>query len=171
MVRVSLPIGMAVVAAALWTAPASAQVERIGTTIGGATFGAAAGLYTTTAIFVGKARAGSYLYAMGEVARLRWETVPMVAGPIVGGVMGATSPERLGHSVLLGGAGFLAGGGLGWIAGTLFGDAEEHKWAGAILGSAAGLLAGSIVGALRAGDDEEPAALTIAVPLRIGGSR
>ncbi len=135
--------------------PCEGQWGRVAATVGGAAGGAVAGVYLTTAVYVTKARTGSFLYSMHDLVGPRWETFPIVAAPVAGAVLGATSPERLGGAAVWGLAGFAAGAGLGYALGSWLGDSPEEKWAGGIIGSGAGLLAGMVFGAIRAGDTSE----------------
>lgn len=153
--------------------PARAQLDRIGAGAGGAAAGAIVGVYTTTAIYVTKARFGSYIYSLGDLIQLRVETLPIVAAPVAGAVLGASSPADLGRAALWGGLGFAAGAGLGYLGGHVIGDSDEARWAGGIIGSAIGVWAGALFGALRDGDEQlqEPMTLLrVMVPLgRSGG--
>lgn len=154
-------------------AAGAAQVEHVAGGVGGAAVGAVVGVYTTTAIYVTKARLGSFLYSMNDLLRVSWETLPVLAGPVAGGVLGGAQPGRLGRTALWGAGGFALGAGLGFALGSLLGDTTEETWAGGIIGSAAGLLAGSIAGALGGSHEAERPILVFELPLRppvLGGA-
>lgn len=151
--------------------PARAQLDRIGAGVGGAAAGVVVGAYTTTAIYVTKARFGSYIYSLSDFVELRWETFPIAATPIAGAVLGATSPSDLGRAAVWGGIGFAAGAGLGYLGGHVIAGSDEARWAGGIIGSAIGVWAGALFGTLRGGDEEvdEPMTL-IRISLPLGGA-
>lgn len=135
--------------------------------------GATGGVLVTTGVFVAKSRAGSYLYSLDDALAPRWELIPAVAMPIGAVAMGLDDGQRLARSIAWGGAGFAAGGLVGYVVGDLFGETSQARWAGAVIGSAAGLLGGSIFGAASYDGDRRGAAeasdgtsaLLIRVPL------
>lgn len=132
--------------------------------------GFVAGTYTTTAVYVTKARFGRFLFSVDDALTLTPEILPMVAGPVAGGWLGAESKVALGRAMGWGAVGFLGGAALGVGVGHLIWRDQEGRWAGAIIGSAAGMLTGAVLGALDGlGDDEaEPAMvplLSVRIPL------
>ena len=135
--------------------------------------GATGGVLVTTGIFVAKARAGSYLYSLDDALAPRWELIPAVGMPIGAVAMGLDDGQRLARSIAWGGAGFAAGGLVGYLVGDLFGETSQARWAGAVIGSAAGVLGGSIWGAasydadfsVGSGSAGDSPALVIRVPL------
>lgn len=150
--------------------PIRAQADRVGAGAAGLAAGAVAGVWTTTAIYVAKARTGSYLFSANDIVRLRWETIPVATFPVAGAIVGATSPSTLGDIAVWGGLGFLAGAGAGLLTGHLVRGTSEARWAGGIIGSGVGLLTGIVLGALRSDDESEPLpSMGVSIPLRIGG--
>jgi hypothetical protein len=149
------------------------QVDRAASGVAGAVYGALAGVYITTGIYVTKARYGSYIFSLRDLLRVRPETVPVVVSPLALSILGATEPERLGRAALYGGVAFVTGAVVGFGIGHLLGDHEETRWAGGIIGSAVGLLAGTLVGALQDphGPEDPGSAITLAIPIGIGGGR
>lgn len=149
-------------------APASAQVVP---TIVGTAGGLAAGVYTTVAVYVTKARFGSYLFSVDDLVSIRLETVPVAALPVAGAWLGQQSGEAVWDAALWGGVGFLGGAVAGAGAGELIWGTEEGRWAGAIIGSALGMLTGATLGARGALDDSrsDPAPVTFSFTLPLGG--
>jgi hypothetical protein len=171
--RRHLTVFIAAAAVLAWRpAPASGQV---GAAIAGATGGLAAGLYTTTAIYVTEARFGRYIFSVDDVVRPNLRLLPMVVEPALGGWLGAKSGRALGRAALWGGVSFFGGAAVGAGAGHLIWRTSEGRWAGAIIGSAFGLLVGATVGGRRALRDEDlengarPVTFSISFP--IGPSR
>jgi hypothetical protein len=118
--------------------------------------GAFTGIYTTTAIYVAKARTGRFLFSVDEFLSLRPETLPLIIGPVAGTVVGLHSGRALGGAVTWGGWGFVLGAIVGGATGQLAWPGEEGRWAGAIMGSATGLLVGLTLGARARWDEEDP---------------
>lgn len=162
-------------AAAILAGRPVAAAGQVGSALVGATGGLAAGLYTTTAIYVTEARFGHYIYSPDEVLTLNPRLLPVVAGTVAGGWLGAESGHALGRAGLWGGVGLLGGATLGLGVGHLVWDTSEGRWAGAVMGSALGLLAGAVLGGREGlGDDDDDddgaAAMTFAVSIPVGGS-
>lgn len=158
--RAALAVGIGL---ALLTSPGRAEAQAVAGLYGVIT-GTAGGVYTSTAIFVAKARTGSYVYSIEDALTPRWELIPVAGMAIGGGVIGLTDEQRLANGVKWGAAGFAAGAIVGLAAGTLFASDEhrsEDQWAGAIIGSAAGMLAGSIYGALAYDSDPDGGAIPL----------
>lgn len=130
----------------LAAAPTRASAQAIPTTLGIAG-GFVAGTYTMAAVYVLKARFGRYLFSLDDALTITPEMLPVVAGPIAGGWLGAESKVALGRAAGWGALGFLGGAALGVGAGHLIWGGEEGRWAGAIIGSATGLVVGAILGA------------------------
>jgi len=150
--------------------PIAAQVDRVGAGAVGLAAGAVAGVWTTTSIYVAKARTGAYLFSPNDILRVRWETIPVGAFPIAGAIVGASSPYTLGQIAIWGGLGLLAGAGAGLLTAQLVRGTSEARWAGGIIGSGVGLLVGIVIGALRSGGDDETApSVSVVIPIRIGG--
>lgn len=147
---------------------ASSQVAPVAIGTGA---GLVVGTYTTTAIYVLKARFGSYLFSLGDAVAFRPEVLPVLITPAAGAWLGSRSTKALERAGLWGGLGFAGGAALGAVAGEVLWKDTEGRWAGAIVGSAAGLLVGVALGAVD-GLDETPGepipVLSIRVPL--GGS-
>ncbi len=140
--------------------------------IAGAAGGFVAGTYVTTAVYVTKARFGRFLFSLDDALTFTPELLPMVAGPVAGGWLGAESKVALGRAVGWGAVGFFGGAALGLGAGHLLWGDVEGRWAGAIIGSAAGMLTGVVLGALDGLDDEggEPAVVPVlSVRIPLGG--
>lgn len=159
-----LAAGLAVV-----PAPATAQASHVVGGVGGAVLGAFTGIYTTTAIYVTKARLGSYIYSLSDLHRLRIETLPIVLAPVGGLALGAADPDRIARAALRGGIGLVVGGGLGYLAGSILGDSDEARWSGLVIGSGAGLLAGTLIGALDGGGARDGPLVQLRVPIGPGG--
>lgn len=157
--------------AALCGSPREARAQVASASVG-TVAGFVVGTYTMTAIYVAKARFGSYLFSLEEALSARFEILPVFAGPIAGGWLGARSSTALERAALHGGVGFVGGAAAGLLAGQLIWSDSDGRWAGAIIGSATGLLIGATLGALDGLDD--PAAepvpiLEIRIPF--GGGR
>lgn len=161
-------------AAAVVACRPGSAAGQVGSAFVGATGGLAAGLYTTTAIYVTEARFGHYIYSPDEVLTLNPRLLPMVVGTVAGGWLGAESGHALGRAGLWGGVGLLGGATLGLGVGHLVWDTSEGRWAGAVMGSALGLLAGAVLGGREGLDDDDgggdAAAMTFAVSIPVGGS-
>jgi len=150
--------------------PLAGQADRVATGAAGLAAGAVVGVWTTTAIYVAKARTGRYIFSPDDLIRLRWETLPIATAPIAGAVLGASSPSTLGQTVIWGGLGFLAGAGAGALLGHAVWGTSQARWAGGIIGSGVGLIAGIVFGALRSGGEEEPLpAMGVSIPIPVPG--
>lgn len=142
-------------AACLVSTPRDSRAQGVPAAYGLIT-GTIGGIYVTTAIFVTKARAGSFLYSLEDAFRPRWELFPVVVMPIGSVVVGLDDGQRLANGIKWGSAGFAAGAVVGFGVGTVLRETGgESQWAGAIIGSAAGLLAGSLYGTLSYDDEED----------------
>lgn len=141
-----LPCAPAVFALAILLAPRPAQGQWIAAAAG-AVGGAVTGVYTSTGIYVARARTGHFLYSLEEATEVRLENLPMIAGPIVGAAVGWHSGAALGAAAVWGSVGFVGTGVIGAGVGHLIWGTPEGRWAGAIIGSAAGLLIGATLGA------------------------
>lgn len=161
-----------VTVAAVLTCRPTPAAGQVGTAIVGATGGLAAGLYTTTAIYVTEARFGRYIFSVDDVLRVNLRLLPMVVEPALGGWLGAKSGRALGRAALWGGVSFFGGAAVGAGAGHLIWRTSEGRWAGAIIGSALGLIAGATVGGrsgLRdAENGEEAGRATFSISIPIG---
>jgi hypothetical protein len=113
---------------------------------GGVVLGAAGGGYITVSIIVLESRFGRYVHDIDDV--LNWRSAPVVVGAVTGLTLGAYSPRHLESAVLYGAAGMLAGGVVGWGAGSLIWAPPEGRWAGAAIGAGFGLIAGNLYGVL-----------------------
>ena len=161
-----------IVASLFWPRPAEAQV--LPPLIGGVA-GVAAGGWTTLGIFVARSRMGNMILDTGALQELRLELVPLVAFPVAGALIGASSTQQLravGAGVGIGAAtGALVGIGIG----ALVSETPEARWAGGIIGSAAGLVIGAVIGGLAPVDEPGPptgptsggdgASLSVSLPL------
>jgi hypothetical protein len=142
--------------------------------VAGTVSGFAAGGWTTIAAFIARARMGSFVFDHTEdVTRLRIETLPVFLFPVAGAFLGG-SPARLRATGAGAGLGFVGGGVVGIVIGTVVSDTPEGKWAGGIIGSAAGMLLGAVIGATTAkpGDGAqpgEPAGPTFSISIPLGG--
>lgn len=105
--------------------------------------GAVVGFITTLAIVVARARAGSYIFGLHELAAIRWETLPVLLGMAAGVTLAILHPRALDRATVRGFVGLLAGAVLGAFLGRLLWGPEEGKWAGGIIFGAAGLLVGA----------------------------
>jgi hypothetical protein len=147
-------------------APAPANGQVLAAAAGGAG-GLVAGIYTTAAVYVARARTGRFLYSVDEVLELRPANLPAFAGPVVGAAVGWHSSAALGGAAIWSSVGFLGGGAVGAGAGHVIWGTDEGRWAGAIIGSAAGLLLGATFGARSRWRDEqgEPSGTDVAVSI------
>jgi hypothetical protein len=148
--------------------PGSARAQA-GPAVLGAAGGFAAGVYTTVAIYVTKARFGRYLFSVDELISIQPEILPAVALPVAGAWLGAESGTALWRAAGWGSLGLLAGAGAGALTGAVVSDSDEAPWAGAIIGGGLGLLGGMALGALDGLDDGTaggaPVSLSISFPL------
>lgn len=106
--------------------------------------GAVVGFALTLATVVARARAGSYIFALDELAEVRWETLPIVIGCAIGGLLGWLRPRAIDHATFWGFVAGVAGVLLGIPLGALLWGAGEGQWAGAIVFGALGLAGGGI---------------------------
>jgi hypothetical protein len=118
--------------------------------------GAAAGGWTTVATFIARARTGSFVFDADDVAQIRIETLPVLLFPLVGGLIGARSTDRLKAVGAGAGLGAVGGAVLGIGVGAWVGDTPEALWAGGIIGSALGMLVGGAIGGTRSTSDGGP---------------
>jgi hypothetical protein len=118
--------------------------------------GAVVGLSVMLAIVVAKARAGFYAFSLDDYVALRWETVPVLLGALLGGALGWFDARTLDRAAFRGMAALIPGAVLGALAGGLVWGAAEGPWAGGIIGSAIGLLAGSASAGRRVRRDRHP---------------
>jgi len=146
--------------------PAAAQFipeNRAAATAIGALTGMAGGAYMSVSIVVLESRFGRYVHDIDDV--LGWRSLPAVSGVVIGGGLGAYSPDRLEASLIYGFGGLLAGGVLGAGVGTLVIEGPEGKWAGAAIGAGVGLAVGTIAGILYPRSDDEDGAAAAGVPI------
>lgn len=166
-------LGLILVALVVSSGAARAASAQRASTIAGAAGGLIAGGYTMTAVYVAEARFGHFLHSYDEMLAFRPEILPVIAGGVAGGWLGAESGTALARSAGWGGLGLVGGAALGAGLGHLIGRSSEGRWAGGIIGSAVGLVAGAILGAADALDDEsDPGALPqtlFSVSLAVGG--
>jgi hypothetical protein len=104
--------------------------------------GAVVGFMVTLAIVVAKARFGHYIFALSDLAAVRWETVPVLLGAIGGLLLGVWHPRALDRATVWGSGAMLAGIVIGAFAGGLLWGEGEGQWAGGIIAGAMGLVAG-----------------------------
>ena len=165
-----------------WTILAALAVLSVGAREGaaqaasgvaGATGGLVAGGYTMVAIYVAEARSGRFVHSYDEMLRLRPEILPVIAGAVAGGWLGAESSTALARSAGWGGIGLVGGAALGAGVGHLIWRSSEGRWAGGVIGSAVGLVTGAILGAADGLDDRDggqPVTLfSLSLPLGGGG--
>jgi hypothetical protein len=106
--------------------------------------GAVVGFALTLATVVARARAGSYIFALDELAEFRWETLPMLIGLLVGALLGWLRPRAIDLATLWGFMAGAAGLVLGIVIGGILWGEGEGQWAGAIIFGALGLAGGGI---------------------------
>ncbi|HUH13432.1 MAG TPA: hypothetical protein VMK65_09995 [Longimicrobiales bacterium] len=154
--------------------PTTAHAQDGGSLLGagvGAVSGLAAGGYITVAIVVARARfEDEYVFEIEDI--LDWESIPVIVGPAIGGVIGFFDPGRLYRSVLTGAGGMLVGAAVGLSAGHVYWDTVDGRWAGAAMGAGAGLAVGALVGLIWTPSDadggaSDPAAAGIPLTVRI----
>ena len=106
--------------------------------------GAVTGFIVTLAIVVLKAGLGYYIFAMEDLAALRWDVLPTLIGAVAGFRLARRRPHSVGWATVSGVGGLLIGIALGVLLGPLFRDDAAARWAGGIVGGAIGLVAGSV---------------------------
>lgn len=111
--------------------------------------GAFAGFLVTLAIVVARARLGSFVYDIGEMVALRWETAPILIGAGFCAWLGFRAPRAVARAALSGGAGMVIGIGLGAAAGALFSGTPEGLWSGVIIGGVAGMTMAAVASVAR----------------------
>lgn len=138
----------AFLSACVFLAPAAATSvhgqSNIPAALAGGVVGAGSGGYIAISVIVAESRGGKYLHSYRDA--LGWRSAPVLIGGVTGLVLGATSPDRLWRTVLYGGAGTVAGTGVGIVAGQLVWDGPEAKWAGGAIGAGIGMAIGSSLG-------------------------
>lgn len=134
--------------ACLFMAPAAATSahaqSNIPAALAGGIAGAGSGGYIAISVIVAESRGGKYMHSYKDA--LGWRSAPVLIGGVTGVVLGATSPDRLWRTIVYGGAGSLAGTGVGIVAGKLLWDGPEAKWAGGAIGAGIGMAIGSSLG-------------------------
>jgi len=156
------------IALALVCVPAARAGAQVLRATAGAVGGLVAGVIVTTGTVVLEARMGRYIYSLDEMVAIRPEVIPVIAGPVIGALLGVKSPaalERAGVGAALGLAGGIV---IGAVAGSVVWPTPEGRWAGGIIGGATGMLAGAILHAtLGSGNDEGPSAPTATFAIRL----
>ena len=158
--RCPLPRGIrsriAAVAVVLLAASTPASAQLLPGIVGGVG-GLVAGAYVSTGAYVFKSRAtGWVMHSVEHLIEPGLPTLPLLAGPVAGVLMGAKSTPALGRAGLWGSVGLASGGLVGAAVGHLVWGDREGRWAGAVIGSAAGLLGGAVAGALTTDDASGP---------------
>ncbi len=131
--------------------------------IGGALAGVSAGALIGFGFFSMRARGGTYFETSEQAAKQM--AVPIFAGMATGIVLGVSSEERLGETVLWASVGWVSGAGIGALVGSQLWDDPPGPWAGAAIGGAAGLLVGGIVGFVNSEDTNVGVPAMIRIPL------
>lgn len=106
--------------------------------------GGVVGFVTTLAIVVLRARSDRYVFGMDELARIRWETMPILVGMAVGVTLALLHPKALDRATVWGLLGVVLGAAVGYFLGGSLWGAGEGQWAGAIVFGGAGLLFGGL---------------------------
>jgi hypothetical protein len=106
--------------------------------------GAIAGFALTLAIVVARARAGSYIFGLEELAEMRLETLPIALAALAGAVLGIRDPTAVDRAAVWGFAACFAGALIGIPMGRLMWGAGEGPWAGAIVFGAIGFAGGGV---------------------------
>lgn len=119
-------------------------VGRVALGLASLALGAFAGFLVTLASVVARARLGSFVYNIGEMVALRWETAPILMGAGLGAWLGSRNPRAVARAALWGGPGMVIGIGLGAAAGALLAETPEGLWSGMILGGVAGMAVGAV---------------------------
>ncbi|HEX6694413.1 MAG TPA: hypothetical protein VF035_06960 [Longimicrobiales bacterium] len=153
--------------------PATASAQRsIPAAMVGGVAGAASGGYIAISVIVAESRTGKYLHSYQDA--LGWRSAPVLIGGTGGAIIGLTDPDRLWRTMLYGGAGTLAGVGVGVLAGQLIWEGPEAKWAGGAIGAGLGMAIGSTLGVFLplkdkdedSGQAQEPASIPIIFTFR-----
>ena len=102
------------------------------------------GFVATLAIIVAKARARHFIFAMEDLAAVRWELLPVLLGLVGGFLLGLRRPRALPWATACGLGGLLLGALLGPLLGGLIWKDEAGGWAGAVILGGILLVAGTI---------------------------
>lgn len=147
----------------------SAHAQKIArAALGGAT-GIGGGAVVTLSAVVWRARfQREYLDSMHDL--LSWQSVPMIAGPVIGTVFGLAGADALRGTIVGGSVGMLAGAVAGTGIGWLYSATAESPWAGAVIGAGLGLTAGALFGGLSGWSQDEDPGLEFPGALRFGFS-
>lgn len=166
--RVALAIAIGVCGLLPSPRPAAAQPLPI---LAGVAGGVAAGGWTTIGAFIARARMGNFVFDPHDIAQIRLETMPVLLFPLMGGLIGARSTDRLKAVGMGAGIGAAGGAILGVGVGALVGDTPEARWAGGIIGSGLGMLVGATVGGTRSlpSNSPPPGGGSISISIPIGG--
>ena len=144
-----------------------APAQKIVRTALGTGAGIGGGAVITLSVVVWRARfQREYLDSMHDL--FHWQSVPMIASPIVGGVFGLAGQEALRGSIIGGSTGMLAGAAIGTGIGWLYSATAESPWAGAVIGAGLGLTAGALIGGLTAWSNDDDPGLEFPRALRFG---
>ncbi len=117
-----------------------AWVEAVARTLGtllGALVGALFGLALTLSIVVGMARAGHFIFALHDLAEVRWETLPVPLGLIGGGWLAFRRTGRFWRAAAMGLVGAVAGSSIGSLLGVLLAFTPEGRWTAGVIGATA----------------------------------
>lgn len=146
--RIAAALTLAAVLGQAAPRPAAAQDDesRLLATAAGGALGIVGGGYIALSVIVAESRAGRYVHDMSDI--LGWRSVPVIAGAVIGGSLGAYSPRRLEAAVVYGAAGLGLGGLAGFGLGSIIWSPPEGGWAGAAIGAGVGLVVGNLIGAL-----------------------
>jgi hypothetical protein len=110
--------------------------------------GALVGFVVTLAIFVTRARFRQFIFAMEDVAKFRWELLPILLGLVGGFLLGRKRPRAIPWATTCGLGGLILGVVIGPLLGGLLWDDDAGKWAGGVIFGALGLVA-AILASLR----------------------
>jgi hypothetical protein len=103
----------------------------------GAAAGGLLGLVLTLAIVVAMARLGHYVFALDELATVRWETVGVPIGTVFGAWIAVRAPVSFGLATRDAAGGLLLGALVCALMAAMMGTSPEGRWSAGIIGAAA----------------------------------
>ena len=105
--------------------------------------GGLTGFVVTLAIVVAQAQLGKFIFALDDLAAVRWEILPIPLFAIGAFTLARRRPGAMAWSTVVGFGSMLVGTALGAIAGSLILAEGVGPWAGGVIGAALGLVIGS----------------------------
>ena len=103
----------------------------------GAAAGGLMGLVLTLGVVVAMARLGRYVFALDELATVRWETIGVPIGTVFGAWMAVRAPASFGLATRDAAGGLLLGALVCALMAAMLGTSPEGRWSAGIVGGAA----------------------------------